>query len=252
MLKKLVKYGNSNALVLDKALLELLNIEEGSLVKIKTDGNSLIITPHKKQEQEKITSTVVPYETLQNAVQQHMAQIYGSTENANSYMNELREVFTRYASAMKKLDAPEIQQSLQELEQKFNNDRQNPEFIQTATVMRLQYAPELLQMDKEIAAINKKYAPEEHQYSDAQRGKFALSMTNFKKTHEKYRHVQEQVMKLNDNHDYIHESVLLAEKFHATKKSPEYIQEYTQLITKYIPEYAEYQDELKKAAELLK
>jgi antitoxin component of MazEF toxin-antitoxin module len=48
MLKKLVKYGNSNALVLDKPILELLGIEEGSIVRLKTDGTSLIITPHIK------------------------------------------------------------------------------------------------------------------------------------------------------------------------------------------------------------
>src|SRR4029077_1240225 len=45
MLKKLVKYGNSTALVLDRAILELLNMKEGALVKLKTDGTSLIITP---------------------------------------------------------------------------------------------------------------------------------------------------------------------------------------------------------------
>ena len=45
MLKKLVRYGNSNALVLDKAILELLNISEGSVVKISTDGKSIILTP---------------------------------------------------------------------------------------------------------------------------------------------------------------------------------------------------------------
>src|ERR1700761_8652277 len=45
MLKKLVKFGNSTALVLDRAILELLNMQEGAVVKLKTDGTSLIITP---------------------------------------------------------------------------------------------------------------------------------------------------------------------------------------------------------------
>ena len=57
MLKKLVKYGNSNALVLDKAILELLNIPEGAHVKIKTDGTSLIISlahVHALEGQEKL------------------------------------------------------------------------------------------------------------------------------------------------------------------------------------------------------
>ena len=54
MLKKLVKYGNSNALILDKAILEILNIEEGSIVKLKTDGKSIIITPRTKATSGKV------------------------------------------------------------------------------------------------------------------------------------------------------------------------------------------------------
>src|SRR5438445_13238172 len=50
MLKKLVKYGNSNALILDRAILELLNISEGAVVKLHTDGKSLVITPHEPAE----------------------------------------------------------------------------------------------------------------------------------------------------------------------------------------------------------
>ena len=57
MLKKLVKYGNSNALILDKAILELLDIQEGSTIKIRTDGKSIIITPHLKVELDKINET---------------------------------------------------------------------------------------------------------------------------------------------------------------------------------------------------
>lgn len=45
MIKKLVKYGNSQALVLDKALLEILNISEATKLKLSTDGTSLTITP---------------------------------------------------------------------------------------------------------------------------------------------------------------------------------------------------------------
>ena len=47
MLKKLVKYGNSNALVLDKTILALLDLEEGSLVKMTIQGNQLMITAAK-------------------------------------------------------------------------------------------------------------------------------------------------------------------------------------------------------------
>lgn len=48
MIKKLVKYGNSQALVLDKALLEILGITEQSKLKLTTDGTSLTMTPVKE------------------------------------------------------------------------------------------------------------------------------------------------------------------------------------------------------------
>ncbi|HBY05829.1 MAG: hypothetical protein UV38_C0003G0210 [candidate division TM6 bacterium GW2011_GWE2_42_60] len=63
MLKKIVKLGNSNALILDKAILELLNMSEGSLVKLTTDGKSLIITPKQPEApaQEKLTQSYEEY-----------------------------------------------------------------------------------------------------------------------------------------------------------------------------------------------
>jgi antitoxin component of MazEF toxin-antitoxin module len=57
MLKKLLKYGNSNALVLGKAILELLNITEGSILKISNDGTSITPTPQKKIELDKVNET---------------------------------------------------------------------------------------------------------------------------------------------------------------------------------------------------
>jgi hypothetical protein len=55
MLKKLSKHGNGRALTLDKALLDLLNITDDTLLKITTDGKGLQIYPadqeHEKQYQ---------------------------------------------------------------------------------------------------------------------------------------------------------------------------------------------------------
>ncbi len=45
MLKKLTRHGNSLALVLDKGVLELLNIDAETLLEISTDGSLLLITP---------------------------------------------------------------------------------------------------------------------------------------------------------------------------------------------------------------
>ncbi len=48
MLKKLVQHGNSSALVIEKPILELLNIDQNSTLEVTTDGKSLIIKPIEK------------------------------------------------------------------------------------------------------------------------------------------------------------------------------------------------------------
>lgn len=47
MVKTLSKVGTSYSLILDKALLQILNIEPDTPLEIKTDGTSLIVTPVK-------------------------------------------------------------------------------------------------------------------------------------------------------------------------------------------------------------
>ncbi|MCH8206682.1 MAG: AbrB/MazE/SpoVT family DNA-binding domain-containing protein [Chloroflexi bacterium] len=45
MIKTLTPHGNSAALIIDKALLEILRIDLNTPLEIVTDGRSLIITP---------------------------------------------------------------------------------------------------------------------------------------------------------------------------------------------------------------
>ncbi len=52
--KKLTKHGNSYALVIERAILELLGIDSETLLQISTpDGKSIIITPLKNPTQKK-------------------------------------------------------------------------------------------------------------------------------------------------------------------------------------------------------
>jgi antitoxin MazE len=53
MIKKLTKHGNSLALVIDKGILELLNIDATTPLKISTDGRQLFISPTLEPAQEK-------------------------------------------------------------------------------------------------------------------------------------------------------------------------------------------------------
>jgi antitoxin component of MazEF toxin-antitoxin module len=53
MIKKLVRHGNSRALIIDRPILELLGADEDSKFTITTDGRSLTITPVKSAEEER-------------------------------------------------------------------------------------------------------------------------------------------------------------------------------------------------------
>ena len=45
MTKKLTKHGNSLALVIDRGVLDLLNINDDTPLELSTDGDVLIVTP---------------------------------------------------------------------------------------------------------------------------------------------------------------------------------------------------------------
>lgn len=53
MIKTLTKHGNSWALVIDKPVLELLDIQPETPLKIRTDGQTLIIAPANETEKKK-------------------------------------------------------------------------------------------------------------------------------------------------------------------------------------------------------
>lgn len=54
MKKTLIKHGNSHALVIDKAVLELLKIDPSTAqLEVATDGNVLVITPIRDKKTQK-------------------------------------------------------------------------------------------------------------------------------------------------------------------------------------------------------
>ena len=54
MLKKLTRHGNSLALVIDKGVLDILNIDDKTPLEISTDGTLLLISPvrHEKRRRQ--------------------------------------------------------------------------------------------------------------------------------------------------------------------------------------------------------
>lgn len=59
MIKKLRRHGNSLALVLDKPVLDLLNITVDTPIAITTDGHNLILSPVTASTQEAQLQTVI-------------------------------------------------------------------------------------------------------------------------------------------------------------------------------------------------
>ncbi|HTC21757.1 MAG TPA: AbrB/MazE/SpoVT family DNA-binding domain-containing protein [bacterium] len=51
MIKKLTKHGNSYALVIDRGIMDLLNISEKSALYVTTDGRKLIVSPADEKDQ---------------------------------------------------------------------------------------------------------------------------------------------------------------------------------------------------------
>ena len=68
MVKTLSRHGNSLALIIDKPILELLNITEKTKLKLSTDGASIFIKPlGAEQPQEKKNHTVSQDPKLQKS-----------------------------------------------------------------------------------------------------------------------------------------------------------------------------------------
>lgn len=206
MLKKIVKYGNSSALILDKALLELLNMTVGSVVKIKTDGTSLIITPQEALVDGQVSESLSIEDTLQEIVKnRNLERFGGDLKKGELFWKELQELYSN-TSGKKELN-------------------------------------------EGILNISKKYLP-----SDSIPGLSTMDEMGeeFTKVHTKYKHVMLEIHKLQENPDYIHEMALLTEKYKNSDgglKSQDYLEAYNQIISKRLPEYATYQNELKKVGE---
>lgn len=166
MLKKLAKYGNSTTLVIDKAILELLNMDESSIVKLQTDGKSLIITPASTLDKDKVS--YASDEALHAAIQAELAKhlekkSIAKTEQLMPKMQEdFREVFQKNKAAMMKFSEnialnKDFQEAFAALSQKYDPITQSEDYLKEIQRLKLQFFPEVRELDKEITEIAQKY-----------------------------------------------------------------------------------------------
>lgn len=61
MIKKIVKHGNSRAIIIDRGVLDLLKINDDTPLDISTDGNLLIISPVRDKKRRKKFEEALEY-----------------------------------------------------------------------------------------------------------------------------------------------------------------------------------------------
>ncbi len=238
MLKKLVKYGNSNALVLDKAILELLNISEGSIVKIKTDGRSIIITPQEEVVEQQVHETVTSTDAL------HMAGIRGSIayyqefdpETQKMLEKEISDLMNNQCEMIMKLNAnPTFQAEVETLQMTYGSDP--AKFSEMRKSLMEQHNPELGQYSKKIADFDKKcriLAGKEPVQDMEQRQKDMQK--EFAEVFARNKDTQMALSTIMQSPEYLHKAQLLTEKFQDNQGSTEFIEAMKKLMYEFCPE----------------
>lgn len=255
MLKKLVKYGNSSALVLDKAILELLNIREGSLVKIKTDGVSLIITPHEPVQAEQVSPTVTAEDVTAEGAVESLRKMNPKFANAHN-AKELKDIMAETKAKMIKVNDElailesnkEYKKELEKLKKKHKEDPSS--LMLAVAALQHKYAPHMRKLMQELDSSplmgNESLQQTEPVVDKKEAG---LLSKAYMAINEKYRSARDAFDKLQDNEEFQHEMALLAQQ----QTKPVDLKAYTaanyELLCKYIPEWRAYQEEMLKAAQ---
>lgn len=147
-------------------------MDESSIVKLHTDGKSLIITPMVNAEKDKISasaeeitrSAMDNMRTIQVKNLQSMpAEIQAKVAKPDPEMErELKEHFTRHMKTMQEITKgiesnEEYAQALKALEQKFDPKTHLAEYTEEFLKLRIKFFPGFAEIDKELITIMEKY-----------------------------------------------------------------------------------------------
>ena len=246
MLKKLVKYGNSNALVLDKAILELLNIAEGSVVKIKTDGHSLIITPQEKVAVQEVNQTVTSTEALQLVGIRGSIPHYKEFDAATQAMleKEISDIMNNYCEMVMKASSNQAFQKEAELLRATCGTDQI-KFAHMRTSLMEKYVPELAQHSKRLADFDKKCRLLAGEQPVEDMEQIQKDMTKaMQDVFAKHKDTQMSCGTMMQSPEYLHRAQLLTEKFQDDQASVEFISEMKKLMYEFCPEMEQLHQDL--------
>jgi antitoxin component of MazEF toxin-antitoxin module len=245
MLKKLVKYGNSNALVLDKAILELLNIAEGSVLKISTDGKLLILTPQKNSEPQQIHETYDSNQALLAVLSLETLKRYNISEESKK---ELMDLYKKLNDLnLELIQNPDFIDGRAQLLKQFS-DTASLEYIKASNALRARVLPEIVAIEQKLMNFESDHKLTVNQdfnsvilNEDAKikmKQEFAIVFKN-------HSHAFVLFNALLNNPDYQHEVQLIVEKFEDNQNSLQYIEAIEAIQRKFSPETQQLRNELK-------
>ncbi|HSC25116.1 MAG TPA: hypothetical protein VLB80_02765 [Candidatus Babeliales bacterium] len=251
MLKKLVKYGNSNALILDRAILELLNIKEGAIVKLHTDGISLIITPHKPED-----STNLWMEGLENLNDNKNYQQVQATnkptlqsDTAINLSKAIDSIMKKYQNDLDLLTTESFLHKFHALTEKYKGDTSSPEFIKNFQTLRLQEAPNLAKFDKEMQNISEQHSKKDPvKYTKMK--EWGPETDNNKKLSQAIKDIAKKYtedLAVLQSEAFLYDVDLLVKKYKDDKSSPEFMNDFFALRLRYTPNIIHYDQEIQKA-----
>ncbi|MGE0009941.1 MAG: hypothetical protein AB7F19_05315 [Candidatus Babeliales bacterium] len=250
MLKKLVKYGNSNAIILDKAILELLEIEEGAIIKIKTDGKSIIITPQEKVAPSKVHEVFTHHQaSLEASIREGFKRYEGLEKDQREKLEgEYLVILKKFQGLSEELSKnKDFIDAVDQLRKQCAIT--SPEFMANYKMLRDKHAPEHAKAEAELVAFEQLHNLKVHANTAKPSAEQIKEMEqDFYHVHQKNQEVYKKYAELMNNPEYQHEAQLIAEKYGADKNSAEYMQAIDALNDAYLPEFRKAQAEVKAVA----
>lgn len=245
MLKKIVKYGSSHALIFDKAILELLNLQEGSLVKIKTDGTSLILTPYKNLVEGHYVPADVNYEdsymfaTFEGQFKRNLKPNLTLEQKEAAY-KRFKAAAIKYLEAFRHLSSnPEYQEAMKLLLEKYKDEPLSLESLEASKALRVKYEPMIVAIEDEFnaaIAVTPPPAINKEQFNMAQ----AEMVTVYKQ----FESVIKKLKTFETNPEFQRAMTLLAEQYPQRHNSQEYIDAVIAVNLRFVPEMKSFYDAL--------
>lgn len=272
MLKKLVKYGNSNALILDRAILELLNISEGAVVKLHTDGKSLVITPQepthvkdvwmegmerledfKSSRVAQMKQNAENLKTTDPVKHQQMEELMPGTAKGKQLAEQFKVIMEKYKDDLALLTTESFLQEIDRLAEKYHHDKTSPDFAKEYFALRLKHAPNLAHFDTEMQEIQATIIQENPARYEKMKEWGPGSAKN-KKLQEALKVIMEKYkdeLAILQSEAFLQAVDALTTKYQGDQSSPEFDKEMRALRLEYAPNLEKMDKEVQKVQKAL-